>query len=301
MPIERFVHKGFTIWCDEILGCDVTLARKHGSHTFEIWVDGRNIGHRRSVKSASKLALTWAKSHLVIAILCLLAVSAQADNLTITIDTRSPGLRIFKAGDALVDHSTSSRPSQDQPRFSLFGPRCHYPWKIGITATCFWAGESAASGGGVSNCRSSYDPEWAVHAPAQNSFYAALPVVDIRDGHTVPEARRIPWFASEWVRDGQSILKDRWVAVRCGGRVAYCQLEDCGPFHTDSWDYCFGNDRPSTNRNNDAGIDVSPAVRDYLGLSGMSTVDWRWCDAREVPRSGPWAMFGANNTLAWKR
>jgi hypothetical protein len=39
-----------------------------------------------------------------------------------------------------------------------------------------------------------------------------------------------------------------------------------GPFNTDSAGYVFGDQRPSPNVNHGGGIDVSPAVRDYLGL-----------------------------------
>ena len=37
--------------------------------------------------------------------------------------------------------------------------------------------------------------------------------------------------------------------------------------------YVFGDERPSPNVNQAAGIDVSPAVRDYLGLESTSVVD----------------------------
>jgi hypothetical protein len=181
--------------------------------------------------------------------------------------------------------------------FSLFGGS-RYPWKLSITATCFWAGESAESGGGVSNYKSAWDSSWSSHAPYQNRFYVALPYNDVEGAHTKAEAVRIPWYGAAFVRDGQSIIKDRWVIVRHGGKICYCQVEDCGPFRTDSFNYCFGPDRPSPNRNQNAGIDLSLAARDYLGMSGMDTVDWRWCDEREVPRSGPWTMRADNNRVA---
>ena len=46
----------------------------------------------------------------------------------------------------------------------------------------------------------------------------------------------------------------------------------------------------------DAGLDVSPAVRDYLGLKANDVTDWRFVDFNEVPR-GPWATHGENNTF----
>ena len=37
---------------------------------------------------------------------------------------------------------------------------------------------------------------------------------------------------------------------------------------------------------NGAGIDVSPAVRDYLGLRPLDVVDWRFVEQAEVPVRG---------------
>jgi hypothetical protein len=48
--------------------------------------------------------------------------------------------------------------------------------------------------------------------------------------------------------------------------------------------------------NNGAGLDVSPAVRDYLGLKQTDVTDWRFVDFREVPR-GPWSILGENDTF----
>jgi hypothetical protein len=79
----------------------------------------------------------------------------------------------------------------------------------------------------------------------------------------------VPRFKSTYVRDGQSVLKGRWSAIRHANKVCYAQWEDVGPFRTDHWQYVFGNERPRPNRNHDAGLDVSPAVRDYLSLDGI--------------------------------
>ncbi len=106
----------------------------------------------------------------------------------------------------------------------------------------------------------------------------------------------VPWFQSAFVRDGQSVLKGRWVAVRHGPKVCFAQWEDCGPFRTDHWQYVFGNERPKPNVNHGAGLDVSPAVRDALGLAGMDVCDWRFVDLEEVS-PGPWARYGENSPL----
>ena len=84
--------------------------------------------------------------------------------------------------------------------------------------------------------------------------------------------------------------------ARSGNRIAYAQWEDAGPFRTDHWQYVFGNERPKPNLNKGAGLDVSPAVRDYLGLKQTEVTDWRFVDVNEVPR-GPWATLGENNTF----
>jgi hypothetical protein len=48
--------------------------------------------------------------------------------------------------------------------------------------------------------------------------------------------------------------------------------------------------------NKGAGLDVSPAVRDFLGLGDTDVTDWRFVDFEEVPH-GPWAQFGDNNNF----
>jgi hypothetical protein len=106
----------------------------------------------------------------------------------------------------------------------------------------------------------------------------------------------IPWFREAFEKAGQSVCKGRWVAIRRGNRIAYAQWEDCGPFRTDQWQYVFGNDRPKPNLNQGAGLDVSPAVRDYLGMGGKDVCDWKFVDVREVP-PGPWTKYGDNNTF----
>jgi hypothetical protein len=57
-----------------------------------------------------------------------------------------------------------------------------------------------------------------------------------------------------------------------------------GPFFTDSAGYVFGDERPLFG----AGIDVSAAVKDYLGLGSLGLVDWRFVQQTEVP-PGPWS------------
>lgn len=203
---------------------------------------------------------------------------------------------------------------------SLFGSS-RFPWKANIVTTIFWVGENASVNNPVHNRSSSWDKYWsssyggydnpdrgarrgyipAAFTPQQNPFYIALPYNDVTHGNTKPEARVvIPWFREEYVKEGQSVCRDRWVAVRKGNRICYAQWSDCGPFRTDHWQYVFGNDRPKPNLNRGAGLDVSPAVRDFLGLKNIDVTDWKFVDFREVP-PGPWAMYGENNDFVQYR
>jgi hypothetical protein len=196
-----------------------------------------------------------------------------------------------------------------------------YPWKLGIVTTTFWVGESAAKNNPVHNRASSWDPKWAINyggfdtpkradridyrpgnfVPQQNPFYIALPYNDVTKGQHKPEASQvIPWFKTDFKTPGKSVLKGRWIAIRHKDRTAYAQWEDCGPFRTDHWQYVFGSERPKPNLNKGAGLDVSPAVRDYLGMSDTDVTDWKFVEYKDVPQ-GPWAQLGENNPFVLEK
>jgi len=197
------------------------------------------------------------------------------------------------------------------------GPGQRFPWKKEIVTTIFWIGEKPAPNNPVPNRVSSWDPDWTKNygglddpnpanrsnyipvkfTPRQNPFYCALPYNDkAREGHRPEAPRVVPWFNDAYQGPAVSTCKGRWIAIRKGNRVAYAQWEDAGPFRTDHWQYVFGNERPKPNLNKGAGLDVSPAVRDYLGLQSTDVTDWRFVDFSEVPR-GPWSTLGENNTF----
>ncbi len=190
-----------------------------------------------------------------------------------------------------------------------------YPWKAGIVTTVFWIGEQPTQNNPVPNTKSSWDAKWTENyggydtpdasarrnyipvafTPRQNPFYVALPYNDVSRGRFKPEAALvIPWFKRDFTAQGQSVCKGRWLAIRKGNRVCYAQWEDCGPFRTDHFQYVFQNERPKPNLNKGAGLDVSPAVRDYLGLKSTDVTDWQFVEVRDVP-AGPWRNFGDNN------
>lgn len=193
-----------------------------------------------------------------------------------------------------------------------------FPWKRGIVTTTFWIGETATHNNPVPNHSSCWDPHWALDyggndpseasertgeyipasfTPGLNPFYVALPYNDMEHGaHKAEAAQVIPWFTKEYQGPTKSVCQGRWIAIRFGTRVCYAQWEDAGPFRTDHWEYVFGNERPLPNLNHGAGLDVSPAVRDYLGMNSTDVTDWKFVDFDEVPH-GPWAKYGENNTF----
>ena len=190
-----------------------------------------------------------------------------------------------------------------------------YPWKTNIVTTVFWVGEQAAGNNPVPNYRSSWDFNWTTNyggtdnpdpsarrnyipvafIPKLNPFYCALPYNDVTHGQFKPEAPLvIPWFKQAYSGQGESVCRNRWIAIRKGNRTCYAQWEDCGPFRTDHFQYVFGNERPKPNLNHGAGLDISPAVRDYLGLAPTDVTDWQFVEVRDVP-PGPWRSYGENN------
>lgn len=197
--------------------------------------------------------------------------------------------------------------------------RILYPWKTHITCTIFWVGEQPTARNPTPNCKSSWDVNWAANfggyddpnpanrianhstgefrpkgfIPKLNPFYVALPYNDVLNHRThKPEAARvIPWFARMRPAPGKTVLKGRWVQMYRNGRSCYAQWEDCGPWTTDDWEYVFGNKPPKTRQNGGAGIDISPSVRDYLGIKSGQKVHWRFVEAAQVPY-GPWKKFG---------
>jgi hypothetical protein len=193
-----------------------------------------------------------------------------------------------------------------------------YPWKRQIVTTTFWVGETPTKNNPVPNDSSCWDPHWARNyggndtpdtsqrtaeyipasfTPGQNPFYVALPYNDMENGaHKAEAPQVIPWFPRDYKGPTQSVCKGRWIAIRFGSKVCYAQWEDAGPFRTDHYQYVFGNERPRWNLNGGAGLDVSPAVRDFLGMNATDVTDWKFVDFEEVP-TGPWARYGENNTF----
>lgn len=184
------------------------------------------------------------------------------------------------------------------------------------TTTVFWAGEAADRDNGfIANDQSAWDSNWSEHyggiddpndrcgflpcsfTPRENPFYVALPYSEFdEDGGIKASARNVPWFKD---RAGEaSVLKNAWVEVSYRGTACYGQWEDVGPFETDDFEYVFGAGVPTNTFGARAGIDVSPAMRDCLGLQGNDVVEWRFVDWRDVP-DGPWKKTVTTRGASW--
>jgi len=213
--------------------------------------------------------------------------------------------------DPQVFAPTGSRPATEQ-----------FPWKKNIVTTVFWIGEPQSSENPKAHVKSAWDANWTANyggvdtpdssarrnylpiafIPRQNPFYCALPYNDVTDNRKFkPEASEVvPWFKRGYTGEGQSLCWHRWVAIRKGNRTCYAEWEDCGPFRTDHFQYVFGNEKPKPNLNHGAGLDVSPAVRDYLGLQPTDVTDWQFVDPDNVP-AGPWRSYGEHNNFVIAR
>lgn len=191
-----------------------------------------------------------------------------------------------------------------------------YPEHTHIPTTVFWVGEAAdASNDFIDNHASAWNDDWVKafggvdnpnarcgYAPCgvvlkENPFYFALPFGDYtEEGPKPPEQLKvIPWY-KEPLKDGESILKNRWIEITFRGKKVYAQWEDVGPILENDADYVFGTDRPKEEAR--SGLDVSPAVADYLGLDGKGNTTWRFVEEADVP-DGPWKNIVTRSGPKW--
>ena len=198
-----------------------------------------------------------------------------------------------------------------------------YPLHKNITVTNFYVGELASSDNGyIPNVASAWDDIWmwdyggidspndrnasypyypAKFIPTENPFYFALPYNDLdENGKPKPSQKEIPWYRGP---TNTTILKNRWIKIiktydDGTKKVAYAQWEDVGPFGEDDFDYVFGNAKPKNQINDNAGLDVSPAVKIYLGLKDIDKIDWQFVDDKDVPE-GPWKKIVTKSGVNW--
>src|SRR5262249_26148919 len=99
----------------------------------------------------------------------------------------------------------------------------------------------------------------------------------------------VPWAAFQQYGPLESAVKNRWVKITHNGATCYAQWEDVGPWQTYDFRYVFGTSRPRNQENLGAGMEVSPAVRDCLGVQSISATDWRFLYDDETLPDGPWS------------
>lgn len=187
-------------------------------------------------------------------------------------------------------------------------------WKRNVVATVFWVGEPPSQHNPTTNEKSAWDPNWVESyggydspqlrshfrpqsfSPQESPFYVALPYNDLNPNgsHKLEAQDVIPWFWNHYRGNGISVCKGRWVAIHTRGRICYAQWQDVGPFETDHWQYVFGDAEPKNNINQSAGIDISPAVRDYLNIQSGTKVEWKFIEDHQVP-NGPWRNWNTPN------
>lgn len=188
-----------------------------------------------------------------------------------------------------------------------------------ITVTYFFVGELPSKNNKfISNIQSAWDDLWLWHyggvdypnkrklffpnyIPNENPFYCALPYNDLYpNGKVKPSQKKIPWYKKY---TGKTICKNRWVKIikhtKNGVKIAYAQWEDAGPNLYDDFDYVFLGKKPKNKFLSGAGIDVSPAIKKYLGLKDVDKVDWQFVDEEDVPY-GPWKIIVTKTPQTFK-
>jgi hypothetical protein len=189
-----------------------------------------------------------------------------------------------------------------------------------VSTTYFWVGEDANSdNGNISNSPSAWDEDWVKHyggvddpkkrqgyfpakfTPKENPFYFALPYNDFdeKGEHKKDIFQLAAWAKGQKVSGLVSLCKNRWIKIIKGGQAAYAQWEDVGPFLENDVAYVFGMATPKSKTNNHAGLDVSPAVRDFLKLSDIDKTSWQFVDFSQVPE-GPWKKVITTSQVYWK-
>lgn len=200
-----------------------------------------------------------------------------------------------------------SEAKENYPENSSYPENLSYPENYSkytlhenISVTIFWVGEEATEDNGfISNLQSAWDDRWLEHSADENAFYFALPYNDFDEDERKSGSEEIYWAKEKNWSESESMCKNRWIRIIKGNSTAYAQWEDVGPFEEDDLDYVFGDSLPKNKINNNAGLDVSPAVRDYLNLEDIDSVSWQFVDFSEVP-AGPWKTAITSSRIFWE-
>jgi len=241
----------------------------------------------------------------------------MSQDISVSPEVSSPG------EDIVVPKKELDPPANENPPVEDPDIESKYFLHKNITATVFWIGEPQGAGSSEDNAVSAWDDEWQKSyggyddpynrngyfpqgfTPKENPFYLDLPYNDFNDdGERKANAYDVVTWASEkqWTED-ESMMKNRWVKLFKNGSVCYGQIEDTGPYEYNDYNYVFGTSIPKNKLANNAGLDVSPALRDCLQFEGLNTdenqVDWQFVEIGDVP-AGPWKQIVTASQINWK-
>ena len=193
-----------------------------------------------------------------------------------------------------------------------------------IKTTYFYIGEKdVCKSGVIDNGSSAWTKNWikayggidypnkrkglipADFIPKENPFYFALPYNDVTNHGHKSEIDQID-ILKKWKKEANlknskdfiSYCKNKWIKIIYKNKVCYAQWEDVGPFETDDASYVFGTSRPKNKKNGGAGLDISPACFDYLGMKDNDYTDWQFVDFANVP-DGPWLEYITISNPRW--
>lgn len=167
-------------------------------------------------------------------------------------------------------------------------------WHTNIMTTMFYVGEQASEDNAfIANTMSAYDEKWLEH-------YGGVDFPERRNDYNpadfVPKENPF-YFALPYSNESN---KNKWISIRKKEKICYAQWEDVGPFETDDYEYVYEFKQPKNQFGMKAGLDVSPAVWNCLGMEDNDYVDWMFVDDSEVP-NGPWKNIVTNSEVYYER
>ena len=235
---------------------------------------------------------------------CALAPHANPDHQAIQQPGKIPFMSQLPAGQlpALLSTTPGKVKGRSTSKPGVLAPPSNH---TNVTTTVFWVGEPADSENAyITNTESAWDEHWQAHyggvddpakrngympaafTPLENPFYFALPYNDFESGAHRDTAASCLLYTTN-TNDRYSWCKNIWIAITHNGVTTYAQWEDVGPLEENDSAYVFGTAAPTNTFGAKAGLDVSPAVRDYLHLSDVDHTSWTFVPATSVP-DGPW-------------
>ncbi len=248
------------------------------------------IGHHSNIQKESTVTNTWIKTNTVI---------PPKENPTQKSTTTSKQIEKTQNGE--------------QNKKS-------YPLHSNIITTTFWVGEGESDENGyITNVSSARDEKRMQHfggiddpnkrngykpstfQPKENPFYFALPYNDLdHNGKRKKNIENIVYWATEKKRsDNESMLKNRRIKITANNKISYAQRQDVWPFLEDDASYVFWSASPSNTQLEKAGLDVSPAVADYLWLDGSDTASRQFVNQQDVP-SWPRKEIVTTSQIYWE-